>query len=138
MSSAGHQILVTGTPATQGSKSPGRGGFGFHESDKKLPAWRKALIAAAKASHGVEWEPLDGCLTVNLTVWLYRPKGTKFKDEPAGTPDLDKLQRAVGDALKIAGTIVDDARITTWVAGKRWAIGCEPGATITIHQKEQA
>jgi Holliday junction resolvase RusA-like endonuclease len=134
----GHHISVTGAPATQGSKAAFKRGkkIVLVEMDKKLPAWREAIVKAAKASHGPDWEPLDGCLTVNLTVWLPRPGSSKFKDEPAGPPDLDKLQRAVGDALKVAGTIVDDARITTWSAGKRWAIGCEPGATITIHTKE--
>lgn len=131
----GHQILVTGHPAQQGSKKHVGAGR-MVEMDKKLPGWRKLVIAAAQATHGPHWEPLDGCLTVNLTVWLPRPKTTKYPDEPAGTPDLDKLQRAVGDALTQAGTIADDARITTWNASKRWAVGCEPGATITIHQKE--
>lgn len=136
----GHQITVRGLPATQGSKQAFKRGkkIVLVEMDKKLPAWRQAVIDAAKETHGPEWEPLDGCLTVNLTVWLPRPASSKFKDEPAGPPDLDKLQRAVGDALTQAGTIADDARITTWAAGKRWAIGCEPGATITIHTKEQA
>jgi Holliday junction resolvase RusA-like endonuclease len=133
---SGHHILVTGTPAAQGSKKHVGGGT-MVETSKNLPRWRKAVIEAAKNSHGPDWEPLDGCLTVNLTIWLARPKTTKFKDEPAGAPDLDKLQRAVGDALTIAGTIKDDARITTWAASKRWAIGCEPGATITIHTKEE-
>ena len=36
-------------------------------------------------------------------------------------PDLDKLQRALGDALTQAGTIRDDARIVVWHAVKRWA-----------------
>lgn len=132
----GHRIDVIGAPATQGSKKHvGQGRM--VEMDKKLPKWRAAVVEAAQATHGPDWEPLDGYLTVGLTVWLPRPKTTKYPDEPAGTPDLDKLQRAVGDALTQAGTIADDARITSWNAKKRWAIGCQPGATITIHTKEE-
>lgn len=130
-----HHISVLGAAAPQGSKSHVGNGR-MIESSKILPKWRKAIIAAAKQSHGPEWEPLDGPLVVTFTAWLRRPPGTKFKDYPAGPPDTDKLQRAVGDALTIAGTIKDDARITTWIAKKRWAIGCEPGATITIRSEE--
>lgn len=133
---SGHHISVIGAAAPQGSKSS-VGNNRFVESSKALPAWRKAVIAAAKNSHGPAWEALDGPLDVSLTVWIARPKTTKFGDYPAGTPDLDKLQRAVGDALTIAGTIKDDARIVDWNAKKRWAIGCEPGATITITPKDQ-
>jgi Holliday junction resolvase RusA-like endonuclease len=104
---------------------------------KKLPAWRKAVIAAAQHAHGPSWEPLDCALSVRVDVYLPMPKKTKFPVWPAGTPDLDKLQRAIGDALKLAGTITDDARIVSWHAHKHWAVGCEPGAGITIHEKEK-
>lgn len=131
-----HHISVLGKAAPQGSKK--HVGNGRHvESSKTLPGWRKAIINAAKNSHGPDWEPLDGPLVVTFTAWMQRPPTTKFKDLPAGAPDLDKLQRAVGDALTIAGTIKDDARITTWIAKKRWAIGCEPGATITIRPEQE-
>jgi crossover junction endodeoxyribonuclease RusA len=125
---------VDGDAAAQGSmKHVGNGRM--VSMSKKLPGWRKAVIAAAQYSHGADWEPLDGALSVHLSVYIRRPKTTRFKDYPAGTPDLDKLQRAVGDALKIAGTITDDARIVSWHAHKLWAIGREPGATIRIHEK---
>ncbi|HEY9356511.1 MAG TPA: RusA family crossover junction endodeoxyribonuclease [Arthrobacter sp.] len=129
--SVAHEISVTGRPAQQGSKKHVGGGR-MVEMAKRLPAWRKAVVAAAKESHGPEWEPLDGALVVGLTVYLPRPKGTKYPDYPAGPPDTDKLQRAIGDALTQAGTIADDARIVTWHAHKRWAVGCEPGATIRV------
>lgn len=125
---------VLGTAATQGSmKSVGRGRM-IHSS-KKLPAWRKAVVAAAQAATGPGWEPLDGPVTVHLDVFLPRPAKTLFKDFPAGPPDMDKLQRAIGDALTEAGTIKDDSRIVSWHANKKWAIGIEPGAYITIYEK---
>lgn len=129
-----HTISVTGKPSQQGSKKHVGNGR-MAEMAKHLPAWRKTVIAAARESHGPDWDPLDGPLTVGLTVYLARPKTTKYPDYPAGAPDLDKLQRAIGDALTLAGTIKDDARIVTWNAKKRWAIGCEPGAVITIENK---
>lgn len=126
-----HSFEVAGAPSQQGSKKHvGRGRM--VETAKGLPAWRAAVVAAARLSHGPHWETLDGPLKVELTVYLARPKSTRFKDYPAGPADLDKMQRAIGDALTIAGTIKDDARIVTWHASKRWAVGCEPGAHITI------
>lgn len=126
-----HTFQVTGAPSQQGSKKHVGNGR-MVETAKGLPAWRAAVIAAARDSHGPHWETLDGPLKVELTVYLARPKTTRFKDYPAGPADLDKQMRAIGDALTIAGTIKDDARIVTWHASKRWAIGCEPGAHITI------
>jgi crossover junction endodeoxyribonuclease RusA len=128
------QITVDGTAAPQGSMNF-YGNGRMKSTAKGLPKWRKAVIAAAKATHGEDFDPMDGALEVNLRVYLLRPKTTKFRDYPAGPPDLDKLQRAIGDALKLAGTITDDARIVTWRAHKEWAIGCPPGAEITIRKK---
>jgi crossover junction endodeoxyribonuclease RusA len=127
-------IDAKGAPAAQGSMRHIGNGRMISMS-KKLPGWRKAVIAAAKDAHGEDFEPLDGALTVHLDLYLSRPATTKFPDYPAGTPDLDKLQRAIGDALKLAGTITDDARIVSWHAHKHWAIGREPGALITIYEK---
>jgi crossover junction endodeoxyribonuclease RusA len=36
-------------------------------------------------------------------------------------PDLDKLVRALGDAMTQSGLINDDSQIVVWVASKRWA-----------------
>ena len=126
-----HEFTVVGTPSQQGSKRHVGNGR-MVEMSKRLPAWRATVIRAARESHREGWEALDGPLVVGLTVYLARPRSTKFPDYPAGAPDLDKLQRAIGDALKLAGTIHDDARIVTWHARKRWAVGCEPGAVISI------
>lgn len=125
---------VDGTPAAKGSMRHIGGGRMIHMS-KHLAAWGKAVTAAAKAAAGPEWEPYDGPLSIHADFYLPRPKTTKFKDHPAGTPDLDKLERAIGDVLKTAGIFTDDARIVAWHAAKHWAIGCEPGADITIYEK---
>lgn len=128
---AAHDLAFTiaGEPATQGSKRHvGRGRM--VEADTKLPAWRAAVVRAAKEAAGPGWLPLDGALSAELTVYLGpRPKASKFGDWPAGPPDLDKLQRAVGDALKIAGVISDDARIVHWDASKQWG---ERGADVKL------
>lgn len=129
-------IRVEGHAAAQGSmKHVGAGRM--VSMSKRLAGWRKTVVKAAQAVTGDDWEPLDGPLGVRLDIYLPRPKKTKFPDFPAGTPDLDKLQRAIGDALTTAGTIRDDARIVSWHAHKHWAVGCPPSAEITIYEKGQ-
>ncbi len=53
-----------------------------------------------------------------------------------GSGDLDKHQRALGDALVDAGVLVDDSLIAKWIAEKRWADPDElldhPGAVVHI------
>jgi crossover junction endodeoxyribonuclease RusA len=127
-------ISVIGTPAAQGSMKH-IGGGRLIAMSKKLPAWRKAIVAAAQEATGPEWDPYDGALTIHLDVFLHKPKTTKFRLFPEGPPDLDKLTRGIFDALKVAGTITDDARFVSLHAHKHWATGCEPGAFITIYEK---
>lgn len=126
-------FFAEGVPRPQGSKRAVGGGR-FIEASKYLPEWRKAVVAAAREAH--EGEPLQGAVTVEATFVFPRPKALKpDQDAPPHTsaPDTDKLQRAVGDALTIAGVIGDDAQIHTWRAHKRRARpGETPGAHITV------
>lgn len=124
-------FFVPGKAAAQGSKRHvGRGVM--VEMSKDLPAWRTAVANAARTAHQGR-PPIDGPVAVALTVYVQRPKATRFKTYPAGPKDLDKQQRAVGDALTASGVIRDDARIVHWDAWKRWATeDTPPGAHITI------
>lgn len=124
-------MRVDGHPAQQGSKRHvGRGVM--VEMDKKLPAWRAAIRAAVVAA-GFHELGLDFPLHVQATWYLPAPARSKFGDLPAGPPDLDKLQRALGDGLTLAGMIHDDARITRWSPAKRWALD-DPYALVTIRE----
>lgn len=129
------RITVPGKASQQGSKRHVGNGR-MVEMAKDLPRWRKAVIAAAQAATGPDWEPWDGALTVTLDIRFAKPKSTRFRNYPAGPPDVDKLQRAIGDALTHAGTIHDDARICAWHATKAWATeAVPPGAYITITRR---
>ena len=127
-------FFVEGIPAPQGSKR--HVGYGrLVESSKKLKPWRAAVAAAAaSAAHALD-QPLDGHLRLIVRFELPAPKRSRFGNRPAGPPDLDKLVRAVDDALTDSGLIVDDARIVTISASKHWATD-QPGATITIETIE--
>ena len=130
-------ITIEGAPATQGSKK----GFirgkkvVLLEMDKKLPAWRATVEATARQAAGKGWESLDGPVSISGTIHLPKPPTTKYKAAPIGPPDLDKLQRAIGDALTKSEVITDDSRIVHWNIRKAWATD-KPGATLTITQED--
>lgn len=128
-------LTLTGHPATQGSKKGFKRGkkIVLVEMDPKLPAWRNTIKEAAQQQLGPAWVPLNGPLWAEANFYLPRPKTSSFGDYPAGPPDLDKLQRALGDALTLAKAIHDDARIVKWEASKHWATEQNPvGATVII------
>lgn len=128
------RIVAHGSPASQGSKNsygPGR----MVESDKTLPVWRAAVIAAAKLAAGPGWVPIDKAVSVKGEIRIRKPKTTKFDTHPAGPKDLDKMQRAIGDALESARILTNDARIVHWDISKVWALDV-PGIDITITELE--
>jgi len=130
------RIVAHGSPAAQGSKKHvGRGVM--VEMDKKLPAWRKAVEAAARAAAGPSWEPINGAVKIAGEIRLRKPATTKYPDHPAGPPDTDKLQRAIGDALTKSQVITDDARIVHWDIKKVWALDL-PGMDINIIELKEA
>lgn len=103
-----------GIPRPQGSKR--RVGSGrYIEDSKHLPQWRKTVTNAARVAHGPRPPHSMGC-EGRLTFYFPLPK---THPERAGlpylnTPDLDKLNRAVGDALTAAHVITDDKIIYRW------------------------
>lgn len=101
---------------------------------KKLPGWRAAVEAAARLAAGAAWEPINRAVSVSGEIRLTKPRTTKYPDHPAGAPDLDKLQRAIGDALTKSRVITDDARIVHWNIRKVWAADV-PGADLTITEE---
>lgn len=124
---------VDGIPATQGSKRHvGRGVM--VEMNKKLPAWRKAIINTGRTV--APKQPLDCPVSVETAIWVPRPKKPRF-NVPATPGDLDKYLRAIGDGIEQAGILKNDARITHWTATKHYANNTTPpGAHITITWKE--
>ena len=126
----GFPIFIEGTPIPQGSKSISRSGH-MYESNPRHKAWRDTMQTELKTwveSYGDTWEPLDGPLEASVTFWMPKPLRPKF-GHPAVKPDADKLQRALGDALTATNVIVDDARIVTWHARKRYSL-IAPGVEI--------
>jgi crossover junction endodeoxyribonuclease RusA len=113
-------FVVPGVPAPQGSKNPYGG-----EANPRTRPWRAAVsAAAAEEMHGKEllWGPLYAHVVFVMPrpKSHYRANGELRPDAPiyhAGTPDLDKLQRAIGDSLS-GIAIHDDKQIAEWQCEK--------------------
>src|SRR5881392_2089938 len=100
MSSAtqiGSPLFIPGTPAPQGSKRHiGHGRM--LESSAAVGPWRERV---ALAVHQQGWPLLAGPVAVDLTFVMPRPKSAPKRSTPPAIrrPDLDKLERAILDAL---------------------------------------
>jgi crossover junction endodeoxyribonuclease RusA len=144
-------FTVHGTPAPQGSKRAFKHKTTGNivviaDNHKPLTKWRNAVQAAAM-EHGGTITP-GAPAAIALDFYLARPKahyGTGRNAEvikptaplvPASKPDLDKLIRAVLDALTAAGTYTDDSKITAIFATKFYADRRPPG--VHIHLQECA
>ena len=134
-------FFVPGEPITEGSTkafTSGQRVVVTHDRGRELDAWRiKVAKAAEDAARKAGWEPRhDGPVAVTAFFVLPRPKSVpKTRKWPHTKPDLDKLQRAVGDALapyKQEGVLKDDSRITVWRTVKEYADGYRPGVLIIV------
>lgn len=124
---------VYGIPVTQGSMSAPRAGVVIHKETRELKTWRKTVLVAAMANGYVGVGPAyeEGPWKVELVFWLPRPRTVK-RAMPTARFDLDKLQRAVLDAL--TGYLwFDDGQVVECHAWKRYADdGEKPGVEIRV------
>ncbi|AYN57618.1 RusA-like resolvase [Arthrobacter phage Lunar] len=125
---------AAGVPIPQGSKSLGKnkatGRATMYDANKGLKPWREVVAGVARKVM-VGQVKLDGPCSVDLAFYLPRPAGHYKKDgslratAPAVwcevKPDLDKLERAILDALTAAGVWADDARAVILRSSKRYA-----------------
>ncbi len=134
-------FTVDGTPAPQGSKTIGNAaGRAFvREDNRATEPWRNAVAwSARRAMDGRR--PMEGPLRLVLVFTFGRPRSHYGTGRNAGRlrpsapvfhdrrPDLDKLVRAVGDALT-GIAVVDDAAFVELVASKRYG---SPGVSVTV------
>lgn len=101
-------------------------------TNKRLKSWRERV---AQTARDVGWggELIDGPVSVMMVFYVARPRSHfNAKGLKANAPklpashvgDLDKLVRAIGDAL--TGVVwTDDRRIVSIVAEKHYAVGAE-------------
>ena len=115
-------FFAAGTPVPQGSKNAYvRGARAvLVDANRRLKPWRSAVRSAAEAAIAeVGWEMLDEPCRVYLGFTMPAPKRPRW-GLPAVKPDLDKLTRAVFDALTDAGVWRDDSRVVSMEVTKRY------------------
>jgi Holliday junction resolvase RusA-like endonuclease len=134
------EFSVPGIPIPQGSKTR----WGSEDNPHTKP-WRETV--AREAVEASPDGPFLGPVAVRVDFVFPRPKAhyrsgryaAVLRDDApvwvTRAPDLDKLQRAIGDAL--AGFLVrDDAQIAAWDTRKLY--GSPPRADITLTTLEGA
>lgn len=132
LSPAALTFFVPGVPRPQGSmqaivsKSTGRA---FMKQSPTVVEWRNVVVAKAwDAVEQSNWQVLDeGPVYLYTAFYFQRPKShsRKRRESDGGIKhdgaDLDKLVRAIGDALTVAGVIGDDRQIASIAARKLYA-----------------
>ncbi len=139
-------IIVSGTPAPQGSKRHVGGGR-MVEMSKAVGPWREAIRTETQRAM-LDRVPLAGPVTVTIDFYLPRPKGHYrtgrnahlLRDGapvyPAGRPDLDKLARAVLDGITAGGAWKDDGQVAELTLRKLYATTGTGSCRITLFSLE--
>jgi crossover junction endodeoxyribonuclease RusA len=119
-------IWVEGLPKTQGSKNAyNRGGrIVLVETSKGLKPWRETIAHVAKLTNP---EVSNQAIKLSLLFLLPAPK-KMVRRYPTTKPDLDKLARAVLDALT-GVYYLDDAQVVSLDLQKAYTHGA-PGVYI--------
>lgn len=115
---------VIGQPIPQGSMKVIRGNI-IHSQGSALAAWRSSIALAARKQNAF---PTREAVTMTMDFTVAKPRTVK-RDYPTVPPDLDKLVRAVLDALT-AICYVDDSQVVELYAKKTY--GITPGVRIQI------
>lgn len=128
-------IKVMGEPVPQGSTRAFITKSGrpiITHSNRNLKEWRQRIATEAQKERPKSWD-MDQAILLGVDFLMPRPKTLpKRIKENVKRPDLDKLVRAVLDALT-GIYFKDDAQVVQVFAGKRYADKFEAaGAQITV------
>lgn len=124
-------VVAHGVPITQGSVDGAAGGRIKRHNGPQLHAWRNTITARALAAAGSQWVPVNGPVRLSACFTVPWPTRRPFKQfcesaepvgahaarlAPLGPPDVDKLLRALQDALSPHDkdrfrVLADDARV---------------------------
>jgi crossover junction endodeoxyribonuclease RusA len=122
-------FFVAGRPVPQGSLKF-INGHAIHVRANDLAVWRATIANCAR--HAQVNKALEG-VEINVIFHMARPKTVKRK-EPFKRPDIDKLARAVLDALT-GVAYDDDEQVVKLTASKEYAE--TEGAWIKIIDREK-
>lgn len=126
-----------GRPAAQGSKRY-LGNGRFIEASKYLKPWRETLTTAIWAAQETykeqngDYARFTGPVVVEAVFLLAKPKSVA-RLWPTTSPDLDKLQRGLGDSLETdTGLLESDSFIVIWKASKVYTYPEFTGVIVTV------
>lgn len=128
------ELFAEGTPVPQGSfRHIGNGRI--ISANPKLNTWRQTI--ADQIAQQTHHRLVEARIRLELVFTLPRPKSVSIKRRavPTTKPDLDKLTRAVMDAISLeryCQIIKDDSQVTDLHAAKRYADHTPPGVRIMI------
>ena len=128
------ELIVEGSPVPQGSfRHIGNGRI--ISANPKLNNWRQTI--ADQIAQQAHYRLVDARIRLELVFTLPRPKSVSIKRRavPTTKPDLDKLTRAVMDAISLeryCQIIKDDSLVTDLHAVKRYDDINPPGVRICI------
>ena len=132
------RFTVLGSPVPQGSMYSPKGTTKMLHSKRgkgrTVESWRKD--AKWEALQAMKRRKLiDGPVSVRVVFYLTRPVSRANAEFPDRKPDLDKLERALGDALE-GIVLTQDSRIVHWDARKLYAdenpAGGVPCSAVTV------
>jgi crossover junction endodeoxyribonuclease RusA len=134
-----HSFEVHGSPVPQGSKrgivNPSGKISMIESAGEKLGTWRQDVIGEARKALNGEG-PIEGPVVLHVTFFLRTPQKPKFP-LPIVRPDLDKLERALLDALQAAGMFRDDSQVVSKVGKKRYAYNSTPRVHIAVGEEAE-
>jgi len=124
------QFFIPAVPVAQGSKRAfvvGKRAVIVDTNKDKIRDFR-ATVSDVAAPY-VGRFPKDTAVFLEATFYLPRPKSVRRK-HPTVAPDSDKLDRALRDALTVAGVWADDAQVVKAHILKEYA--AKPGVHVTL------
>lgn len=153
-------LVVAGIPVSQGSMAAVAPGVVRHDKGPELRSWRTSIHRAFLRSAGTDFVAPDCPMRLHMCLTMPIPKSgvpartipvagraadARPRTAPATKPDLDKLARAVGDALAPQGnnrarSYTDDSRIVELLSAETfpapthvhsWALPT-PGVVIRV------
>ena len=117
-------FVVYGDAVPQGSMSHYGHGRVTHSKRERLMDWRRTIqLAIQRQGHAFKDALVKGPVAIRALFYASRPTSTPKKAIYKRTaPDLDKLCRALGDALE--GTVLqNDSVVVGWHAWKLYTDG---------------
>ncbi len=134
------RMFVPHVPAPKGSVEVNAAGRGVRHSDRSK-AFEAAIVEVLRRQLAMRVDgvpvapgPYAGPVAVEAE-FRFRPSRGMTETTPIAHSlgDLDKLQRALGDAFEKGGLLAEDSQVTTWCARKRWCVDDEtPGVMFRV------